>query len=92
MHQNQQDDDGADNGKEKSGGVEERSILGSGKNAGDQSADDRADDPDNRRHPKAEVSSPRDDGMRNETDNETNNDRPDDMEHKFFRLPTFLSQ
>jgi len=59
--------------------MKRRTRFRFGKQASDQSADDRAADTNQRRHYETEMLSARHDRECNQTDDETNNDVPNDV-------------
>jgi hypothetical protein len=69
----------ADDRQDKPSGMECRTGRGFGKNPRDQAADDRAADAEQRGGDEAEMLCSRDNGARNPTDDETDNDRPDNV-------------
>lgn len=75
-----QQENRANDRQKKSGGMKERTILGPGENPRDQAADNRAADAHAHGEPEAHVISH--DGVGNESDDETDNDGPDDVEHE----------
>src|SRR5450432_1693126 len=75
-----QQDDGADDGHEKSGRVKHRSVGRFLDQRADETADQRTQDADDGRHPKA-VNHARNEPVRDQTDEEADNNGPDKMDH-----------
>ena len=79
-----QHDQRADDREEKAGGVKQGPIRRTREDAGDKASDDGTDDTDDGGGEETHVLITRHDGTGNETNNETDDDRPEDVEHRFF--------
>ncbi len=74
-------DDGADDRQQKTGRVKKSAIFGSGENAGDQTAHDRAANADEGRHPEPHVPGSRNEPLGDQANNKANDNGPDNVEH-----------
>ncbi len=69
---------------QKPAGWKEEPGAGLEKSRAMSPADDRAGDAEDRRHPEAEVFVPRHKMFGNKSDDETDDDRPDDVQHRMM--------
>jgi hypothetical protein len=81
VNEGEENENGADNRQEKTGGMKQRAIRGPGENAGDQSAHDGTTNADEGRDPKSHVADLWHEPVGNETDNKADKNRPDNVEH-----------
>jgi hypothetical protein len=95
MNHRDEQQDGPDDRKEEAGRVKEGAIGRLRENTGNQAAHNRAADSDKRSHPEPHVPGTGDEKGGNETDEESDNNGPDDVEHRVnlepdWRMPTIV--
>src|SRR5437879_2622075 len=81
-------DDGADDRQHESRGMEGRALGGPGDHAADEAADERAHHPEERGHKNAEVLLARHQEARQRTDDQSHDQRPDDVSEAHGFLPS----
>src|SRR5262245_1995296 len=89
FYPDKEQNDRADDRHDKTGRMKCCPWLRFGKQTADQSAENRATDPEERRHYETEMLRARHDGPCDQADNETDDYVPDDVQHRFvgFKPP-----